>query len=69
MYVLIMYLNSRAGTNKPSDEYDLYREYKAVFTLMPFLGDNKQFFKNGRCFSNLSASRGRSFCGSSNRLL
>ena len=69
IYVLIMCLNSRAGTNKPSDEYDSYREYWAVFTLTPFLGDNKQLFKNGRCFSNLSASRGRSFCGSSNRLV
>ena len=35
-----------------------------AFALTPFLGDNTRFFKNGRRFSNLSASRGRSFCGS-----
>ena len=40
-----------------------------AFALTPFLGDNTQFFKNGRRFSNLSASCGRSFCGSSNRLV
>ena len=37
-----------------------------MFALTPFLGDNTRFFKNGRRFSNLSASCGRSFCGSSN---
>ena len=41
----------------------------AVFALTPFLGDNTRFFKNGRHFPNLSASRGSSFCGSSNRLV
>ena len=35
----------------------------------PFLGDNTMFFEWGLRFSNLPASRGRSFCRSSNRLL
>ena len=34
-----------------------------------FLGDIARFFETGRRFSNLSVSRGRSFCSSSNRLL
>ena len=33
------------------------------------LGDITRFFETGHVFSNLSASRGRSFCDSSNRLL
>ena len=41
----------------------------SVFALTPCLGDNTRFFKNGRCFSNMSATRGRSFCGSSNMLV
>ena len=41
----------------------------AMFALTPFLGDNTRFFKNGRHFPNRSASRGSSFCGSSNRLV
>ena len=42
---------------------------QSVFALTPFLGDITRFFEIGRRFKNLSASRRRSFCGSSNRLL
>ena len=42
---------------------------KLVFVVTPFLGDITRFFETGHVFSNLSASRGRSFCDSSNRLL
>ena len=48
---------------------DFWGHELSAFALTPFLGDNTRFFKNGRRFLNVSASRGRSFCGSSNRLV
>ena len=42
---------------------------KTPISLTLFLGDITHFFEMGRRFTNLSASHGRGFCGSSNRLL
>ena len=41
----------------------------SVFVLNPFLGDITRFFESGRRFYNQTATRGRSFCGISNRVL
>ena len=41
----------------------------SVFVLNPFLGDITRFFESGRLFKNQTATRGRNFCGISNRVL
>ena len=41
----------------------------SVFVINPFLGDITRFFESGRLFKNQTATRGRSFCGISNRVL